>query len=76
MPRPDGMCAHLRMATLLDHLHLSGGAATGFTAVLTGSTYATNIITWGAQVEQAAAPGPYVSTIGTARPSVSGGAAR
>jgi hypothetical protein len=51
-----------------------GGAATGFTAVLTGSTYATNIITWGAQVEQAAAPGPYVSTIGTARPSVSGGA--
>jgi hypothetical protein len=51
-----------------------GGAAAGFSAVLTSSTYATNISVWGAQVEVAATPGPYVSTIGTARPSVTGGA--
>ena len=51
-----------------------GGAGTGFAAVLTASTYATAIDVWGAQVEAAAQPGPYVSTIGLARPSVSGGA--
>ena len=50
------------------------GAGTGFAAVLTASTYATPINVWGAQVEVAAQPGPYVSTIGVARPSVSGGA--
>jgi len=50
------------------------GAGTGFNAVLTASTYATPINVWGAQVEVAAQPGPYVSTIGFARPSVSGGA--
>jgi len=50
------------------------GAGTGFAAVLTASTYATPIDVWGAQVEVAAQPGPYVSTIGAARPSVSGGA--
>jgi hypothetical protein len=50
------------------------GAGTGFNAVLTASTYATPINVWGAQVEVAAQPGPYVSTIGVARPSVSGGA--
>jgi hypothetical protein len=50
------------------------GAGTGFAAVLTASTYATSINVWGAQVEVAAQPGPYVSTIGVARPSVSGGA--
>jgi len=50
------------------------GAGTGFAAVLTASTYATPIDVWGAQVEVAAQPGPYVSTIGLARPSVSGGA--
>ena len=50
------------------------GAGTGFSAVLTASTYATQINVWGAQLEVAAQPGPYVSTIGVARPSVSGGA--
>ncbi|MGA3371524.1 MAG: Ig-like domain-containing protein [Terracidiphilus sp.] len=51
------------------------GAGTGFAALLTSSSpFATNISVWGAQVEVAAAPGPYVSTIGTARPSVTGGA--
>jgi hypothetical protein len=51
-----------------------GGAGTGFAALLTSSApFATNISVWGAQVEVASAPGPYVSTIGTARPSVSGG---
>jgi Bacterial Ig-like domain (group 3) len=49
-------------------------STTGFTAVLTASTYTTPINVWGAQVEVAAQPGSYVSTIGAARPSVSGGA--
>jgi hypothetical protein len=44
-------------------------SGTGFAVSLTASTYATAINVWGAQFEQAAQPGPYVSTIGTARPS-------
>ena len=43
-------------------------AGTGFAVALTAGTYATPISVWGAQFEQAAQPGPYVSTIGTARP--------
>jgi hypothetical protein len=45
------------------------GAGTGFAVVLTASTYSTAIGVWGAQFEVAAAAGPYVSTIGTARPT-------
>ena len=45
------------------------GAGTGFGVFLTSSNYATPINVWGAQVEQAASAGPYVSTIGTARPT-------
>jgi hypothetical protein len=44
-------------------------AGTGFAASLTAGTYSTPISVWGAQIEQAAQPGPYVSTIGTARPT-------
>ena len=41
----------------------------GFSVSLTSSNFATPISVWGAQFEQAAQPGPYVSTIGTARPT-------
>jgi len=41
----------------------------GFSVSLTSSNFATPINVWGAQFEQAAQPGPYVSTIGTARPT-------
>jgi hypothetical protein len=41
----------------------------GFSVSLTSSNLATLIDVWGAQFEQAAQPGPYVSTIGTARPT-------
>jgi Bacterial Ig-like domain (group 3) len=44
-------------------------AGTGFAVSLTASNYATPINVWGAQFEQAAQSGPYVSTIGTARPT-------
>jgi len=48
-----------------------GGAGTGFAATLSsaGVSAAQTINLWGAQVEQAAAAGPFVSTIGTARPT-------
>ena len=42
-------------------------SGTGFAVLLSASTYATAINVWGAQFEVAASPGPYVSTIGTAR---------
>jgi len=45
------------------------GSGTGFAVSLTASNYATPISVWGAQFEEAAQPGPYVSTIGTARPT-------
>jgi hypothetical protein len=41
----------------------------GFSVSLTSSNFATPVNVWGAQFEQAAQPGPYVSTIGTARPT-------
>ena len=44
-------------------------SGTGFSVSLTSSSFATPISVWGAQFEQAAQPGPYVSTIGTPRPS-------
>jgi hypothetical protein len=44
-------------------------AGTGFAVLLTSSSFATPISVWGAQFEQSAAAGPYVSTIGTARPT-------
>jgi hypothetical protein len=44
-------------------------AGTGFSVSLTSSNFATPISVWGAQFEQAAQPGPYVSTIGVARPT-------
>jgi hypothetical protein len=50
-------------------------SGTGFSVSLSSSTNGIPIDTWGAQFEQPATkyPGPYVSTIGTARPT--GGAA-
>ena len=42
-------------------------SGTGFAVSLTSSTFGVPINVWGAQFEQAAQPGPYVSTIGTAR---------
>ena len=44
-------------------------SGTGFSVSLTASSFATPISVWGAQFEQAAQPGSYVSTIGTARPT-------
>jgi hypothetical protein len=45
-------------------------AGTGFSATLSSAGQPPQTINlWGAQVEQAAAAGPYVSTIGTARPT-------
>ena len=45
-------------------------AGTGFAATVSSVGQAAQTINlWGAQVEQASAPTPYVSTIGTARPS-------
>lgn len=44
-------------------------AGTGFSALLTSSSFGVPINVWGAQFEQAAQAGPYVSTIGTARPT-------
>jgi Big-like domain-containing protein len=49
---------------------MPSGAASGFTAQLTlFSTSAQTVSIWGPQVEQAASPGPYVSTIGVAKSS-------
>ncbi len=46
------------------------GAGTGFSVALASVGVATQTISlWGVQVEQAASAGPYVSTIGTARPA-------
>ena len=45
------------------------GSGTGFSVALSSSTPGVPINLWGAQFEQAAVPGPYVSTIGTARPT-------
>jgi hypothetical protein len=45
------------------------GSGTGFSVSLSSTSFATPINVWGAQFEEAAQPGPYVSTIGTARPS-------
>lgn len=46
------------------------GSGTGFAATLSSSgTPAQTVSVWGAQVEQAATAGPFVSTIGTARPT-------
>ncbi len=46
------------------------GAGTGFSVALASVGVATQTISlWGVQVEQAASAGPYVSTIGTARPT-------
>ena len=45
------------------------GYGTGFTVSLTSSTFSTPVSVWGAQFEEAAQPGPYVSTIGLARPT-------
>jgi len=42
-------------------------SSTGFAVSLTSASFGTPISVWGAQLEQAPAPGPYVSTIGTAR---------
>jgi len=44
-------------------------AGTGFSVLLTSSNFGAPINVWGAQFEQAAQAGPYVSTIGTARPT-------
>lgn len=44
-------------------------AGTGFSVSLTSLNFGTPISVWGAQFEQAAQPGPYVSTIGVARPT-------
>ena len=44
-------------------------SGTGFAVSLTSASFATPISVWGAQFEQASVPGPYVSTIGTARPA-------
>ena len=44
-------------------------AGTGFSASLTSSSFGVPINVWGAQFEQASQAGPYVSTIGTARPT-------
>jgi hypothetical protein len=44
-------------------------SGTGFAVLLSASTYATPVTVWGAQFEVASSPGPYVATIGTARPT-------
>jgi hypothetical protein len=44
-------------------------AGTGFAVSLTSSNFGVPINLWGAQFEQAGQAGPYVSTIGTARPT-------
>jgi hypothetical protein len=44
-------------------------AGTGFAVSLNSSNYGVPINVWGAQFEQAGQAGPYVSTIGTARPT-------
>jgi hypothetical protein len=44
-------------------------AGTGFSVSLASSSFGVPINVWGAQFEQAAQAGPYVSTIGTARPT-------
>jgi hypothetical protein len=44
-------------------------AGTGFAVSLTSSNYGVPINVWGAQFEQADQAGPYVSTIGAARPT-------
>ena len=44
-------------------------AGTGFSVSLTSSSFRMPINVWGAQFEQAAQAGPYVSTIGAARPT-------
>ncbi len=58
-------------------LAFPAGAGTGFAAKFTSTNLpAQTINLWGAQVEQAATAGPYVSTIGLARPSgATGGSA-
>jgi hypothetical protein len=45
------------------------GSGTGFAVSITSSNFAVPISFWGSQVEQAGQAGPYISTIGTARPS-------
>ncbi len=47
----------------------ASGAAAGFTTLVTG-TAGGNVTLWGNQIEQAAAPGPYIATVGTARTNV------
>lgn len=44
-------------------------SSTGFAVSLTSASFGVPISVWGAQFEQAPVPGPYVSTIGTARPA-------
>jgi hypothetical protein len=44
-------------------------AGTGFAVSLTSSSFGVPINVWGAQFEEAGQAGPYVSTIGTARPT-------
>jgi hypothetical protein len=45
------------------------GSGTGFSVGLSSSSFGVPIDVWGAQFEQSAAPGPYVSTIGSPRPT-------
>ena len=55
-------------------LAFPSGAGTGFAAKFTSTNQpAQTINLWGAQVEQAATAGPYVSTIGVARPIAANG---
>jgi hypothetical protein len=44
-------------------------SSTGFAVSLASASFGTPISVWGAQFEQAPAAGPYVATIGTARPT-------
>jgi Bacterial Ig-like domain (group 3) len=47
-----------------------GGSGTGFAVSIVSSSLPTQTVNvWGAQFETGAAPGPFVSTIGTARPT-------
>ncbi len=56
-------------------LAFPSNAGTGFAATLSTAGQATSTVSlWGAQVESATTPGPYVSTIGTARPTGGQGA--